>query len=172
MDFIDAGTRKLFHAELQTKGIDFNTNEVKLKPQLLQYNGRLQKFYYKRLQVFTPIGRLPVDTWKVCKPSDDLIKAYEIKKRKFTDTLNKRILHELEDEENKNNNTKELTEVQQQYVNLLTNGLTIKQISEKLSVCSNSVYASIRLIQKKGYKIEKDIKDGLKVEKYKVTPPI
>ena len=49
MDFIDAGTRKLFHAEMQTVGINYDKGTVRLKPQLISYNSRMQKFYYKRL---------------------------------------------------------------------------------------------------------------------------
>jgi len=103
MDFVDSATRKLFHAEFQTTGINFNTAECKLKPHLIQYNGRIRKFYYKRLKVIKPEGIIPVDLWKVKKPSDNLIKDYEQKKREYTDNLNKRIYEELQDVHDKRN---------------------------------------------------------------------
>ena len=38
MDFVDASTRKLFHAEFSSMGIDYKKNEARLKPVFLQYN--------------------------------------------------------------------------------------------------------------------------------------
>src|SRR3990167_182964 len=132
MDFVDAATRKLFHAEMRTTGIDFKAGECRLKPQLIQYNSRLQKFYYKRLRVIRPEGIVPVDVWRVKKPSPDLIEAYESKKREYTDSLNKRILKELQEAESKRNKRarKELTEIQAEVVGMLKRGLTIPQIAE------------------------------------------
>ena len=90
MDFVDAGTRKLFHAEFKTMGIDYNKKEAKLKPVFLQYNSRLKKFYNHRLQVITPEGKVPVDVWRVSKPSEPLRILYEEKKLAYTNRLNKK----------------------------------------------------------------------------------
>lgn len=96
MDFVAAATRKLFHAELATQRIDFEKEMTVLKPQIIQYNSRYKKFYYKYLRVGVPgKGMGAVKTWSVPKPSADLLKAYEIKKREFTDNLNAEIQEQI-----------------------------------------------------------------------------
>ena len=95
MDFVDSATRKLFHAEWQVTGIDFDKSQTKVKPQVIQYNSRNSKFYYKYLRVITKEGVVPVKKWNVDRPSSELINAYEKKKREFTDALNKKINAEL-----------------------------------------------------------------------------
>ena len=96
MDFIDASTRKLFHAEFKTITINKATQSVVIKPQVIQYNDRKDKFYYKFLRVITGPGmRAPVKTWSVEKPSPALIDAYEKKKDEFTKKLNREIEAQL-----------------------------------------------------------------------------
>ena len=104
MDFIDNQTRKLFHAEIITRGIDTEAQECLLKPQIIQYNPRMKKFYYKRLKVLTPKGKVPISIWRVCKPSEELRKAYETKKLAYTTGLNKRISTEIEQARTKEDN--------------------------------------------------------------------
>ena len=97
MDFIDAATRKLFHAEFQTEAIDKKKQTVRVIPQVIQYNSRIQKFYFKYLRVYRPgIGLVPIKRWNVPRPSKELTDAYEIKKRAFTDQLNEKIIKELD----------------------------------------------------------------------------
>ena len=155
MDFVDSATRKLFHAELQTVSINFKTNQCRIKPQIIQYNSRNQKFYYKRLRVITNEGSIPVGLWAVNKPSDDLIKAYEIKKRKFTDGLNDRIMDELITEYDKKDKKKpsELTDIQEDTLNMLQDGMTVPQIAIARGRAESVVHNAISLIKKKGYKI-------------------
>jgi len=96
LDFIDSKTRKLFHAEIGIAMIDYDKEECYLTPRIIQYNGRFQKFYYKRLKVKLPNGAFkPIDMWKVPKPSKDLLKSYEKKKDHYAQLLNKRIEKEL-----------------------------------------------------------------------------
>lgn len=87
MDFVDASTRKLFHAELRTVSIDLGTCQVKLKPRLIQYNSRYQKFYYKRLRMVVNRKTIPIKDWLVDKPSEKLILDYEKAKTNFTTKL-------------------------------------------------------------------------------------
>ena len=102
MDFIDAASRKLFHAEFKTIKIDKQRQATILKPQVIQYNDRKDKFYYKYLRVITGPGmRAPVKTWAVKKPSQSLIDAYEAKKTAFTNALNKEIEAQLQEKDNK-----------------------------------------------------------------------
>lgn len=95
-DFVDKLTRRLFHAEFKTVGIDFENSKCKLKPQLIQYNSRYGKFYYKYLRVVSKKdGVLPIIEWNVNAPSKELVDAYEKKKNEFTSSLNKDIETEL-----------------------------------------------------------------------------
>jgi len=168
MDFVDKSTRKLFHAELQTVGINFKTEEVKLKPMLLQYNARKQKFYYKRLKVITSEGRIPINIWKVIKPSKKLLKEYEIKKKNYTDQLNKDICDKLR--ESKNGKKKELTEIQQEVLDFLKEGKTVKQIAEERGRTTDVIHRCMNLIRKKGYKLKTKYNNG-KLVGYGVIEP-
>lgn len=97
MDFVDAATRKLFHAEIQTKKIDFEKKLTILKPQIIQYNSRYKKFYYKYLRIGMPgKGMAAVKTWSVPKPDEKLLEEYEKKKKEFTEGLNADIQAQLE----------------------------------------------------------------------------
>ena len=99
MDFVDAATRKLFHAEFETVGIV--KKKVVLKGRIIQYNSKLKKFYYKDLRVVRPQeGVVRLQRWGVIKPSSELIKAYEAKKLEYTMALNKKLGAELEKLEN------------------------------------------------------------------------
>lgn len=173
MDFVDASTRKLFHAEMQTTGIDFNKGLCKLKPQLIQYNGRLQKFYYKRLKVITREGVIPVDLWNVDKPSKELVQLYEKKKREYTDDLNQRILEELlaaKQKQETKRKTSELTDIQQDTIDMLKQGFNVEQIAVTRGRSEQVIRASFRLIKKKGYKLKPIYEDG-KILKYEVEEP-
>lgn len=106
MDFVDSGTRRLFHAEFETKGINYHSECCIIKPMLLQYNGRVRKWYYKYLRVAASESLAPVKRWSVHKPSADLIKEYELKKKDFTTKLNKEIEEQIDEEKNKKKPTK------------------------------------------------------------------
>jgi hypothetical protein len=169
MDFVDASTRRLFHAELRTINIDFKEKKVKLKPQLIQYNSRLQKFYYKYLRVVTKRGVIPVSSWKVEKPSSELVDRYEIKKREFTSKLNKKIMSEMEEQE-AGGKQKELTTIQSEIVEAFKKGYSVEAIAEERGCNSSLVRRQRQFIEKKGYKIN-PIKDGAKVLYYEVIEP-
>lgn len=94
-DFIDSSTRKLFHAEIEVRGIRVETAEAVLKPLLLQYNSQKGKYYVKFLRVATAKGVRPVKTWAVQRPSQNIIDMYEPLKAKFTARLNKSVNEDL-----------------------------------------------------------------------------
>ena len=156
MDFVDASTRKLFHAEISTLKIDIPSGTCRLKPRYIQYNSRNKKFYFKMLRVITSSGKRPINTWSISKPSPELIKAYEIKKRAFTDKLNAGIqsdLQKLEEEDNdKPIDTRNLpTEAQNEVLELLQKGLTVPQMAEELFVSPQNVNKHMVSLKKKGY---------------------
>lgn len=173
MDFLDSATRKLFHAEIRTLSINFKKKTTKLKPQLIQYNSRLQKFYYKRLKVIMPQGVMPVDVWNVEQPSKALVEAYETKKRTYTDKLNKKIYDELLAVENKGKEKSKLTDIQQDTLDLLKQGLNVEQIAAIRERHSEAIRASMKLIKNKGYAIKPVYasKVGKKILRYDVIEP-
>jgi DNA-binding CsgD family transcriptional regulator len=166
MDFVDSATRKLFHAEMTTCGIDKVKSQVKLKPLCIQYNARYSKFYYKRLKVRTPEGAVPVSYWKVDKPSNDLLKAYEDKKRVFTDALNEEIQGELD--RLSGIAKKPLTQKQQNILDELKKGGSVTETAKRLSLSPQYCNVHIMAIRKKGFVIE-PVKEGAKVISYEIS---
>jgi ABC-type lipoprotein export system ATPase subunit len=94
-DFIDSSSKKLFHADFETQKINKGEQKVIIKPKLLQYNSNLSKWYRKYLKVSLNGSLVKIRRWKVPKPSDELIKEYEIKRKMFTKNLNKDIDKQL-----------------------------------------------------------------------------
>lgn len=163
-DFLDAQVRKLVHAELSTAGIDYQQQTCKLRARLVQYNSRLQKYYFKRLKVLTAEGKVPISFWNVSKPTEPLRKAYEDKKKAYTDELNMKILNELTALEDKQEGKKKpnpLTRVQQDTLDMLKQGMTLDQIAEERKRANRTVFASVEQMRKKGYKIEPVYKKGI-----------
>lgn len=170
MDFVDASTRKLFHAEMQMTGIDKDNKQGLLKPQLMQYNSRLRKFYFKRLKVIRPEGKLPVNSWRVDKPSAVLVEAYETKKREYTDRLNKTIQGELKAVDRKSKKEYNLTDIQKDIIDLFKQGLSVEQIATLRDRNNRSIEGSMKLIRNKGYKLIPVIKRGCHTS-YNVIEP-
>jgi hypothetical protein len=91
-DFLDSSTRKLFHAEFETVSIDRKRKTVKVKPKQLQYNAHFKKWYRKYLiRIRRGMGSIQIKRWNVPRPSEELIKEYENRKKKFTAELNRDI---------------------------------------------------------------------------------
>ena len=77
-------------------------------------------------------------------------------------------MSELESLENKDRNKNKLTEIQQEVVDLLNEGMTIPQIAAKRNRTVDVVYKNLELIKKKGYKIEQE-RSGNQVIRYRVA---
>ena len=98
MDFVDAATRKLFHAQFEVLGIDKEAKKTKLRCKLIEYNGNYSKFYYKYLRIMIKAKRsylTPIKLWNVAKPEEELVNNYESKKNVFTLALNQQIEKDL-----------------------------------------------------------------------------
>ena len=156
LDFVDSTTRKMFHAELSTVSIDFKKKTTKLKPQLIQYNSRTKKFYYKYLRIRTENKRrLRLERWSVPKPPEWLITAYEQIKERFTDDLNISIEKQLDELENKKTiERKPLTKLQQQAMSLMGKYNDVNKVAKEMGVSVKTVYFHIAMAKKKNYKIE------------------
>jgi len=174
MDFVDSSVRKLFHAEMSTVGIDFKQKLCKIKPQLIQYNGRIKKYYYKRLKVITKKGVIPIQFWNVEKPSQKIIKIYEKKKKDYTDNLNKEIFRELKQLQIKKENKKgwgaSLTDIQQETLDLLKQGNNIQQVADIRGKAHSVIGNCIKCLKIKGYKFKPVLK-GRTIDHYKVIEP-
>ena len=117
--FINASARKLFHSRMETVKIDFKNNKTHLKPFLLQVNQDDGSVYRKYLRIWTKeTGVVPLKRLKLDKPSPDLIKAYEEKRKQFARDLNEKIAKQLEDIDQKAQ-PKQLTLKQEQITDCL-----------------------------------------------------
>lgn len=97
LEFIDKQSRILFHSEIEVKSYDKTTNLTLCKPRLLEWNGRQQDFYRKRLVIRYNDPKKSVfswyylQEWEVNKPSKAWIDTYEAMKLRFTQKLNREL---------------------------------------------------------------------------------
>jgi hypothetical protein len=167
IDFVDAGTRKLIHAEFEVQKIDYDSNEARIKPMIIQYNSRTKKFYYKYLRKRTDKGVSPIRAWHVEKPPQWLIDAYEDIKTKFTSKLNLDLQRDLENEEVKKTNKekrKELTEKQEEALKLVATYGSVQLASENSEIPERTLWFHLSQAKKKGYTVE-DYSERRELEK-------
>lgn len=164
LDFIDAATRRLFHAEFATQNIDFNTKTCRMKCQSMQYNSRKKKFYFKYLRVVTEYGLVPLVTWRVPEPDKGLVAVYEEKKTAFTSQLNKNISAELRRTDKTETG---LTALQEETVDMLREGYTVHEMAEMWNVTPRAVQSRIRTLNRLGVKVL-PVYDKGKVVRYSV----
>jgi len=160
LDFIDAATRKLFHAEFITQKIDYKAKKVYLKPYIIQYNQRYRKFYYKYLRIKTDKGIAPLKTWKISQPPQWIIEEYERLKTEFTTRLNKEIGEKLETIDNPNK--KPLTILQQQTKDLMEIHQDVDVVANLMNTTPRNIYFHINRIKNKGFEVESSMKKGKK----------
>ena len=154
IDFIDNSTRKMFHAEFLMRSINEKESRSKLKPYIIQYNGRKRKFYYKYLRVKSPNGMIvPLKTWNIPKPPIWLIESYEDIKTKFTSNLNKDLERQLNEQENLKdpNYRKPLTPLQEKSITLMAKYKNVKKVAEEMGIIDKTVYFHIAMAHRKGY---------------------
>ena len=156
MDFIDAGTRKLFHAEFSVLSIDYTKKKTKIRPQLIQYNSRFKKFYYKYLRVTKPPrGVVKISKWNVPKPPNWLIGEYEAIKTDFTTKLNISIEKQLDSIENaKTTERKPLTELQTNVLTLMAKYDDVSKVAIELGITERTIYFHISQARRKKWNIE------------------
>jgi len=124
LEMIDKQSRLLFHGEFKVDGYDRNTGLTTVKPRFLEYNKTKGDFYRKRLIIQYKTKDKPVmnitklHIWHVARASQPLIDLYELKKKKFTEDLNKKLLNQIElseKQEEGKNKSDELFRVQELY---------------------------------------------------------
>jgi len=159
-DLLDKSARKLFHAKLECISIDLKTQQVVLRPVILNYNAHLQKFYGEFLKVrYKPVGvnrhvTKKIEEWCVPKPSIELINAYEKKKTDFTSNLNKVLQKDLEAYEQKHQPKEKkevkLTANQQTAVSLMTSLKNASKVAEIMGKETKQIYVLLRDAKEKG----------------------
>lgn len=156
LDFIDSNTRKLFHAELLTQKIDYKKKTCRTKAQLLQYNPRNKKFYYKYLRIRTKRGVAPLKAWNITQPPTWLIDEYEVLKSQFTNKLNINIQEQLQRQKAKEEqgDRKPLTHKQKQTMVLMAKHGDADLVADELGCSQRNVYQSLRFSKEKGYNLE------------------
>ena len=102
LEDLDKSTRKLFHANFQVLSKNEKERTARVKPQYLEWSSVKDDWYRHFLKVvWKPEGKSKfvsskLKSWNIPHPSKEISEAYEIKKREFTDALNKRIQQKLE----------------------------------------------------------------------------
>jgi hypothetical protein len=102
LEMIDKQSRVLFHGEFKVEGYDKTTKFTHIKPRFLEWNKNKSDFYRKRLAIWyktenkIAFNKIKLHSWDVPLASAQTIETYEAKKKKFTDDLNKKLLHRIE----------------------------------------------------------------------------
>lgn len=156
-DFLDSQSMKLIHLVLHTAGIDRNKNQCRLKISIEQYNSDMQKYYHHSLFVLKngSYHKLKQITAKL--PPQEIIKAYEKRKKEFTSTLNKDILKSLEkieqeNEPEKHDTRKPLTDKQQEALLVLAKyDGDVKKVVANTHFLRDIIYFHQAAARKKGY---------------------
>ncbi|KKM75669.1 hypothetical protein LCGC14_1387950 [marine sediment metagenome] len=103
LSFIDSATRKLSHCIGEMDGINQRTKTTSVKVKMIQTNVISGKEYPKYLRYRKNNKGFVSKKIRFSLPSEELIKAYEIKKKAFTTKLNKEIMDKLLAKEEKDN---------------------------------------------------------------------
>ena len=102
LEMFDKQSRILFHGEFKVEGYDQNTKISTVKPRFLEYNKVKGDFYRKRLIIYyktkdkVAMNITKLNHWHIGLASKETIDIYEGKKKKFTDDLNKKLLHQIQ----------------------------------------------------------------------------
>jgi len=100
-DFIDAGSRKLFHAVFQTQSIDRKNNKLVVLPKIMKYDsftGQIRTQYLKEKVQGTKKIKI-YHRLKLKLPDKALIEQYEAKKKKWAEKLNQDIMEMIKKQE-------------------------------------------------------------------------
>lgn len=153
---LDINTRRLLHGVISTKGIDKEKQVSIISFKVRQHNYESHKDYWKylRARIDGRIKKVKLITLK--KASDDLIEAYEIRRKEFTDKLNKSVQEEI-DQDNRREAKKEkkgnniaFTERQYKIQELYHKGITrVTDLAIELGVRPGTISDNMRFMTNK-----------------------
>jgi len=166
-DLLDLSTRKLFQIKMVTKSINRTRRTCTLRTTEMEYNSQRSKFYekfmwiYKKSEGKSKYVKYKQRAFEIEHPSGELVRLYEIKKKKFTDKLNNKIVDQLiafNLKENKETmkplkgNGKPLTAQQEVILKCWKEGkLKLKEIAEVLGRSLLYVCEIEKSMRNKGY---------------------
>ena len=166
-EMVSKSTRILFHAEFRIEGYDLNTKMTKVKPRFLEWNDKKQDFYYKRLIVEykehnkQAMTITKLHSWKVPLASKEILDIYETKKKKFTDDLNKKLLHDIEYREKKEAGTDKSAEL------FIVEGLFNKYGEDYRAILTEMPHLTPYTLERYIYYIKKSLKHEKKMKEMK-----
>lgn len=104
MRYIDVNARILMHNYFETRSVDYKNKYAKLSIYNIQYNGKLDKIYYKHPVVLIDHKKIKCNFLWIPLPREKLIKDYEKLKVDFNMELNDDALKQIEKVEQKDKN--------------------------------------------------------------------
>jgi len=162
--------RQLLHIHNETKGIDFSTGKVVIKPLVLQLNQQTGKAYWKYLRTGVNGKNSAVTRISYTMPSPELVKEYEKKKQEFLDEFTGKFhkeLNKIKDKDRINDENEEyagLSPRLSQAHSLYLKGLTTKDVAREMEVSVRCASAyKLRIEQLKGARVYSSIPN---------TPPL
>ncbi len=157
-DFLDSQAMKLIHIVFETKGIDRKKKTVKITPKIQQYNPKMKKTYEHSIYVIYPDKKVKqLSLLNVKKPPEDVCKIYEAKKEEFTSKLNKNIMQQAIEMDNKENGVKEkkpLTDKQKETLELYIEHKNMQKVADIMGIVVSNVHFHIDAAKKKGYTLD------------------
>lgn len=161
LTMLNKSARQLIHGHFITSGIDFEHKQTKVKPYFHQLNQNSGKSYWKYPRVRLNGKVITLQRMKFNKPTESLIKSYEVNKSRYVFDLTDEFMEQAEKKEKDallKGARKVLTDIQQETYDGIMQGLTKEQIAYNRGRTVQSIEASIRSIIKKGYEIKKYLK--------------
>jgi hypothetical protein len=117
LEMFDKQSRILFHGEFKVEGYDQSTKITTVKPRFLEWNKQKNDYYRKRLIIYykedgkTAMNVTKLHLWHIGLASKETIDCYEAKKKRFTDDLNKRLLHQIQMQKKREEGTDKSSEL-------------------------------------------------------------
>lgn len=130
--YLDYQARQLVHIQMNTAGINYTKKIAYLKPYILQTNTRTGKIYFKNLRYDNNNKKTRLTRIGMKIPPNNIIDEYEIKKKQFTDSLNKAIMNKKERKKKKDVDIGKMTK----YMNL---GLNQQEIAKLVGTTRQAI---------------------------------
>jgi len=137
-DFIDSQAQLLFHSRIHCLRIDYNAETSLVKPYLLWYNSKTRNMCPKFLTYRKGRAKVKLKLWNIKKPSEKLIKEYEVIKNAFTKRLNLELQEELTPKTKKSNVI--ITEKQKMAHDLMEIHKDIAKVAEIMGISVKAIY--------------------------------
>jgi len=156
LNFISKGVRTLMTATFKADG--WKDNKTILHPRVMEFNGDLQKIFYKRLFVKdkTTGNYCHCNRLFLPPPPVKLRHQYEKLKKEFTANLFNEIsdkIDNFEKKEEQKGRKKALSLTQEQVLELLKKGMLVPEIAKKLNKTVSAVQGNIASLKRNGIRV-------------------